>query len=90
MSLLTSATVQKPQSSIIDKRYHYWLLYRNDAFDQISRQMQCGILRALREWVITKQQTKEHGQYRVLKARNIGNHSIIDIPYDDAYIDDIA
>lgn len=76
------------QSYITDTSYPYWLLYRNDRFDDVASRMRFGIFKSYRDRVITKAVTKSTGKVRVLKSRNIGNNEIINIPDYDCYIDD--
>lgn len=76
-----------PQQYFTDKRFPYWLIYRNSHFDSISNTMKFGIFKSYRDRVITKQVTKLTGKVRVLKSRNIGDNRIIDIEGYDCYID---
>ena len=50
--------------------------------------MTFNIFKAYRDRSITKANTKEAGKVRVLKSRNIGDNTIINIPGYDCYIDD--
>lgn len=77
------------QSYMTDSTFPYWLLYRNEDFDEVASSMEFGIFKAYRDRVITKAVTKPNGRIRVLKSRNIGNNEIVDIPDYDCYIDDI-
>lgn len=76
------------QSYITDKKFPYWLIYRNADFDDIANSMQFGIFKSYRDRVITKSVTKPKGKIRVLKSRNIGNNEILNIENYDCYIDD--
>lgn len=78
------------QDYITDKTYPYWLIYRNDDFDNVARKMQFGVFRAFRDRTLTKANTSQKGKIRVLKSRNIGNNEIVDIVDYDTYIDDIS
>ena len=78
------------QDYITDTAFPYWLIYRNENFDNIVKKMQFGVFRAFRDRTLTKANTSQHGKIRVLKSRNIGNNEIIDIVNYDTYIDDIS
>lgn len=78
------------QSYIVDKKFPYWLLYRNEDFDAVADAMTFGIFKSYRDRVITKAATKDKGSIRVLKSRNIGDNEIIDIAGYDSYIDDVS
>ena len=78
------------QSYIFDKRYPYWLIYRNEEFDRIAAKLQLGVFEAFRDRQITNTLLKNQGEIRVLKSRNINDNGteIIDIPEYDAYMDE--
>ena len=78
------------QSYITDKSYPYWLIYRDENFDNVACKMTFGIFKSYRDRVITKAVTLPSGKYRVLKSRNIGDNQIIDIPNYDCFLDDIS
>ena len=73
----------------MDDKFPYWLIYRNNEFDEVADKMDFNVFRAYRDRVITKSITKSSGKIRVLKSRNIGNNEIINIPEYDSYIDDV-
>ncbi len=77
----------KPQDYIFSKEYPYWLIYRNDFFDEVAGKLKFNIFTAFRDRQITKKITKDSGKIRVLKSRNIGSNAIIDIPGYDCYVD---
>lgn len=78
------------QSYITDPFYPYWLIYRDESFDNVANTMHFGIFKSYRDRVITKSVTKSSGAIRVLKSRNIGNNEIINIDGYDCYIDDAS
>lgn len=78
----------KPQEYICAHDFPYWLIYRDEFFDRISSQMRFGVFTAHRDRQITKRITKPKGKVRVLKARNIADNTIIDIPEYDSYVDE--
>ena len=73
----------------MDTKFPYWIIYRNEDFDKVADKMEFNVFKAYRDRVITKSLTKENGQVRVLKSRNIGDNQIIDIPEYDSYVDNI-
>ena len=75
------------QAYLTDDRFPYWIIYRNEAFDEVANKMVFNIFRVYRDRVITKAITKNSGKIRVLKSRNIGNNEIVNIPDYDCYID---
>src|SRR5699024_6508454 len=77
------------QAYLTDDRFPYWIIYRNEAFDEVADKMEFNVFKAYRDRVITKAITKDNGKIRVLKSRNIGNNEIVNIPDYDCYIDSI-
>jgi DNA (cytosine-5)-methyltransferase 1 len=77
----------KSKIYILSIDFPYWLIYRNDKFDEIASKMKLDIFQSFRDRQITKALTKNNGEIRVLKARNIGNNEIKDLVNYDRYID---
>lgn len=86
-SYITENVRELEQSYITDSTYPYWLIYRDESFDEVAGLMTFNIFKSYRDRVITKSITKSEGKIRVLKSRNIGNNEIIDIPGYDSYVD---
>lgn len=78
----------KKQNYIFSKDFPYWLIYRNDFFDEITKKLKFDIFKSYRDRQITKKITKRKGKFRVLKSRNISSNKIIDIIGYDCYVDD--
>ena len=89
-SYITNSVEVKLQSYITDQQFPYWLIYRNQDFDEAAGKMKFGIFKAFRDRVLTKSNTQQQGTIRVLKSRNIGNNEIINIEGYDTYIDNIS
>lgn len=89
-SYITNSIEFKPQDYITDPTFPYWLIYRNQSFDDAADKMIFGIFKAFRDRSITKSNTTQKGKVRVLKSRNIGNNEVINIPGYDTYIDDVS
>ena len=79
--------VQK-QSYIFDDSLPYWIIYRNDLFDNVYQKMNFDCFTVFRDRQITNSITASSGDIRVLKSRNISDDgcSIVDIDGYDAYI----
>lgn len=89
---LRKSEVQK-QEYITDEKYPYWIIYRNDFFDRISKRLDFGKFTVFRDRQITNSITtfeKDENCLRVLKSRNISDDGkeIIDIPGYDSYIEE--
>lgn len=87
-SYISGTITTNSQSYITDRTYPYWLIYRNEAFDLVAEKMQFGIFKAYRDRAITKAVTKDAGNIRVLKSRNIGSNCIENIEGYDCFMDD--
>lgn len=93
ISLPTNLVLEQKQSYITDNKYPYWIIYRNEFFDKISKRLEFNKFEVFRDRQITKSITttkKDRDQVvRVIKSRNISDdgQSIIDIPDYDTYID---
>lgn len=88
-SYITDEVKCHQQAYLTDDRFPYWIIYRNEAFDEVADKMEFNVFKAYRDRVITKAITKDNGKIRVLKSRNIGNNEIVNIPDYDCYIDSI-
>lgn len=88
-SYITNTVSAHEQKYLMDNKFPYWIIYRNNEFDEVAEKMDFNVFRAYRDRVITKSITKSSGKIRVLKSRNIGNNEIINIPEYDSYIDDV-
>jgi len=79
----------KSKQYILSNEFPYWLIYRSDNFDKIASKMKLDIFQSFRDRQITKSLTKNNGEIRVLKARNIGNNEIKDLVNYDRYVDNM-
>ncbi len=78
----------KDKNYIFSNDFPYWLIYRNEKFDNIVAKMNLDIFFSFRDRQITKSLTKENGKIRVLKARNVGNNKIKDLENYDKYVNE--
>ena len=88
-SFINNEITFKKQTYIFDESFPYWLIYRNDFFDNVSNKLIFNIFFAFRDRQITKKHTQQKGRIRVLKSRNIGSNKIINKDGYDCYIDDL-
>ncbi len=79
----------KSKIYILSNDFPYWLIYRSENFDKIASKMKLDIFQSFRDRQITKSLTKNNGEIRVLKARNIGNNEIKDLVNYDCYVDNL-
>lgn len=87
---LKQSVIQK-QRYITDKKYPYWIIYRNEFFDSISQRLDFDKFKVFRDRQITNSNTLQQEDkhcLRVIKSRNISDDGkeIIDIPGYDTYI----
>lgn len=92
-SLTKKKSYEQKQEYIMDKSYPYWIIYRDEFFDNVSQQLEFDKFTVFRDRQVTNSNTsfeKEDGTIRVLKSRNISDDGkeIIDIPGYDTYIDE--
>lgn len=86
---LDVSKIQK-QSYITSKKFPYWIIYRNDYFDNFINNLELNVFDVFRDRQLTNSNTftKTNDKVRVLKSRNITDDGkIIDIDGYDAYID---
>ena len=88
-SYITEKVAVQQQSYLMDTKFPYWIIYRNEDFDKVADKMEFNVFKVYRDRAITKSLTKGNGLVRVLKSRNIGDNQIIDIPEYDSYVDNI-
>ena len=90
-SLTLRQSIIQKQKYITDKEYPYWIIYRNEFFDNVSQRLDFDRFKVFRDRQITNSNTmqeKDKDCLRVIKSRNISDDGkeIIDIPGYDSYI----
>lgn len=90
-SLTLKKSIIQKQKYITDKAYPYWIIYRDDFFDSISKRLDFDKFTVFRDRQITNSNTtQKNGKdcLRVIKSRNISDDGkeIVDIPGYDSYI----
>ena len=91
-SLTLKKSMSQKQQYITDKTYPYWIIYRNDFFDNISKRLDFNKFTVFRDRQITNSNTTHNNGkdcVRVIKSRNISDNGkeIIDIRGYDTYIE---
>ncbi len=87
-SYILKSYKQHKQTYIIDDKFPYWIIYRDDYFDEMVDKLELNIFTSYRDRSLTSKNMKSKGKIRVLKSRNILNGKI-DSLHADQYVDDI-
>lgn len=92
ISTTLGISINQKSKYIFDDDLPYWIIYRNNFFDEVFRKMKFGIFDVFRDRQITNGNTSlnktDKYQIRVLKSRNIlDNGDIIAIDGYDSFID---
>lgn len=86
-SLTHRKRMVQPQKYIFDERLPYWIIYRDQAFDEMCRRLDLGVFRVFRDRQITNKVLAPQGDIRVLRSRNLSDQgTVIDLPGYDTYI----
>ncbi len=88
-SYLKKDSFTQEQNYITTGLFDSWFLYRNADFDAICETLNFGKFKVFRDRQITKSNSYEEGNIRVIKSRNIGDNEILDINGYDKYINEI-
>jgi len=80
--------LKQRQSYIFDKAYPYWIIYRDEQFDEVARRLRFNIFTVFRDRQITNKVLSRPGRIRVIKSRNISDDgcSLVRIPGYDSRI----
>lgn len=92
VSTTLGISINQKSKYIFDDKLPYWVIYRNDFFDNILKKMDFGVFEVFRDRQITNSNTAlsrgDKHNVRVLKSRNIlDTGEIIDIENYDSFID---
>ena len=87
-SLPESVRIEQKQSYICDSKLPYWIIYRNNEFDDVFTKLIFDVFEVFRDRQITNSIINNKSGIRVLKSRNISNDGscILNIPGYDSYI----
>lgn len=87
-SYISNSIQVKDKKYVFSNEFPYWLLYRDDFFDEVKDKLRFGVFTSYRDRKITKKYTTNDGKVRVLKSRNLSpDGKIINIPDYDCYVD---
>lgn len=88
ISLTKKISNTQKQKYICDKSLPYWIIYRNNEFDKISKKLEFNVFSVFRDRQITNSKLKNKGKIRVIKSRNISDSGdeILEIKGYDSYI----
>lgn len=89
ISLPLNISKTQNQSYITSSKFPYWIIYRNDYFDNFVENLDLDVFEVFRDRQLTNSNMKssKNNNVRVIKARNITDDGqIINIPNYDAYI----
>ncbi len=95
-SMTLNKKILVKQNYITDKKFPYWIIYRDKFFDKVANKLKFNVFDVFRDRQITNSNTyslPKKTSIRVLKARNISDDAtkIINIEGYDSYIDiDVA
>lgn len=88
VSITNGKNIMQFQKYIFDTKLPYWIIYRDNKFDDICKKLDFNIFTVFRDRQITNSIISTSGSLRVLKSRNISDDGkrILDIDGYDAYI----
>lgn len=80
--------LEQKQDYIFDKKLPYWIIYRDNEFDSVCKQLDFNVFKVFRDRQITNNLLTESGEIRVLKSRNISDDGkkVLNIEGYDSYI----
>lgn len=89
ISVTKNLALTQKQQYIFDSKLPYWTIYRNELFDNVCKKLDFDKFIVFRDRQLTNKLLSDHGEIRVLKARNISDDgcSILDIPGYDSFVD---
>ncbi len=81
-------TLFQDQSYIFDKKFPYWIIYRDELFDKVSLKLEFDVFDVFRDRQIVNKYLTSSGEIRVLKSRNINDEGteVVDVAGYDSYI----
>lgn len=91
-SLTENIEIIKPQNYIFDDTLPYWVIYRDNFFDEVSKKLIFGVFNVFRDRQITNSNSslirKSDNDIRIVKSRNIDDTGtqLLDIENYDAFL----
>lgn len=74
------------QSYITDRKFPYWLIYRDSYFDGMVGKLELDLFKVYRDRSLTSKNMKSKGRVRVVKSRNISNGKVLTLS-EDKFVD---
>ena len=76
------------QQYIFDTKLPYWIVYRNELFDDVAKKLDFNVFTVFRDRQIVNKHLSSTGEIRVLKSRNVNDlgTEILDVDGYDSYI----
>lgn len=89
ISITNNKRMLQSQKYIMDEKFPYWIIYRDNKFDDVCKKLDFNKFKVFRDRQITNSKLSKSGDIRVLKSRNISDdgRKILDIDDYDSYID---
>ncbi|MFV0441532.1 MAG: DNA (cytosine-5-)-methyltransferase, partial [Lachnospirales bacterium] len=80
--------IKQKQKFIFDKKLPYWVIYRNEQFDDILGKLEFDVFTVFRDRQISNKDMGSNGDIRVIKSRNISDdgQELLDVKGYDSYI----
>lgn len=90
ISVTKNLNISQNQNYIFEENLPYWIIYRNEQFDNVFKKLNFDCFTVFRDREITNVLLQDKGQIRVLKSRNISNDGkeILDIPNYNSYLNE--
>lgn len=66
-----------PQDYLADPNFPSWLIYRNELFDVVAKNLRLGVFKSYRDRKLTRATMQRTGDIPVLRATNIGHAEVL-------------
>lgn len=89
ISVTKHLEIEQKQNYIFDEDLPYWIIYRNDFFDEVSKKLDFDRFNVFRDRQITNSKLNTNSGIRVIKSRNINDTGteILNVYGYDSYIE---
>lgn len=87
-SITENKVMEQKQRYICDRKFPYWIIYRDNFFDLMCDKMRFDVFTVFRDRQITNRMLSSSGDIRVIKSRNINDLGTEIVPIEgyDSYI----
>ncbi len=88
ISVTKNIELNQKQSYIFSNDFPYWIIYRDELFDEVCAKLEFDVFKVFRDRQITSKMLASKGAIRVIKSRNISDdgRELVDIADYDSYI----